>query len=158
MANEAAASIVVGVDGSEGSVEALRWAARMAPVLGARIRAVGAWEYPPEYAGYVPIGSDNFDEITRKRAEAAVREAFGDDLPEGLTTSVVFGHPSRVLVEESEDAAMLVVGRRGHGGFRGLLLGSVSAACVSHAHCPVLVIHEDGGTHSEGGEKARKRR
>ncbi|MCD1145011.1 universal stress protein [Kocuria sp. LUK] len=158
MANEAAASIVVGVDGSEGSVEALRWAARMAPVLGARIRAVGAWEYPPEYAGYVPIGSDNFDEITRKRAEAAVREAFGDDLPEGLTTSVVFGHPSRVLVEESEDAAMLVVGRRGHGGFRGLLLGSVSAACVSHAHCPVLVIHEDGGTRSEGGEKARKRR
>lgn len=158
MANEAAASIVVGVDGSEGSVEALRWAARMAPVLGARIRAVGAWEYPPEYAGYVPIGSDNFDEITRKRAEAAVREAFGDDLPEGLTTSVVFGHPSRVLVEESEDAAMLVVGRRGHGGFRGLLLGSVSAACVSHAHCPVLVIHEDGEARSGEGGKARKRR
>ncbi|MCJ8506149.1 universal stress protein [Kocuria flava] len=158
MANEAAASIVVGVDGSEGSVEALRWAARMAPVLGARIRAVGAWEYPPEYAGYVPIGSDNFDEITRKRAEAAVREAFGDDLPEGLTTSVVFGHPSRVLVEESEDAALLVVGRRGHGGFRGLLLGSVSAACVSHARCPVLVIHEDGEARDEGGGTARKRR
>ncbi|PLC13169.1 universal stress protein UspA [Kocuria flava] len=158
MANEAAASIVVGVDGSEGSVEALRWAARMAPVLGARIRAVGAWEYPPEYAGYVPIGSDNFDEITRKRAEAAVQEAFGDDLPEGLTTSVVFGHPSRVLVEESEDAAMLVVGRRGHGGFRGLLLGSVSAACVSHAHCPVLVIHERGEARSDEGGKARKRR
>lgn len=143
MNNGTAAAIVVGVDGSQQSVEALRWAARMAPVLGGGIRAVGAWEYPPEYAGYVPLGSDNFEEITQKRVDKAVHEAFGDDVPAGLSTSVVFGHPSKVLVHESEDASMLVVGRRGHGGFRGLLLGSVSSACVSHASCPVLVIHEE---------------
>jgi len=142
MENAASAEIVVGVDGSQQSVEALRWAARLAPALGARIRAVGAWEYPPEYAGYVPLGSDNFDEITQKRVDQAVREAFGEDVPPGLSTSVVFGHPSKVLVQESDDASMLVVGRRGHGGFRGLLLGSVSAACVTHARCPVLVLHE----------------
>ena len=142
MSNGTAATIVVGVDGSQQSVEALRWAARTAPALGAVIKAVGAWDYPPEYAGYVPLGSDNFDETTRKQVDKAVREAFGDDVPAGLSTSVVFGHPSKVLVHESEDATMLVVGRRGHGGFRGLLLGSVSAACVSHAKCPVLVIHE----------------
>ncbi|MUN64535.1 universal stress protein [Kocuria sediminis] len=138
------AAVVVGVDGSEQSVEALRWAARIAPALGASLRVVAAWDYPPEYAGYVPLGSDNFDEITRKRVDTAIQQAFGEDVPEGLTTTVEFGHPSKVLVRESEDAVMLVVGRRGHGGFRGLLLGSVSAACVSHASCPVLVIHEDG--------------
>lgn len=146
MSNGTAAAIVVGVDGSPQSVEALRWAARTAPSFGAAIRVVGAWDYPPEYAGYVPLGSDNFDEITRKKVDQTVREAFGDGVPAGLSTSVVFGHPSKVLVRESEDATMLVVGRRGHGGFRGLLLGSVSAACVAHARCPVLVVHEHAGT------------
>src|SRR5688500_4816533 len=106
MSNGTAAAIVVGVDGSQQSVEALRWAARIAPSLGAGIRAVGAWDYPPEYAGYVPLGSDNFDEVTQKQVDKAVREAFGDDVPAELTTSVVFGHPSKVLVHESEDAAM----------------------------------------------------
>ena len=99
MSNGTAAAIVVGVDGSQQSVEALRWAARIAPSLGAGIRAVGAWDYPPEYAGYVPLGSDNFDEMTRNRLDQAVREAFGDDVPAGLSTSVVFGHPSKVLVQ-----------------------------------------------------------
>ncbi|MFI7582831.1 universal stress protein [Kocuria sp. M1N1S27] len=150
MGEATAASIVVGVDGSPQSVQALRWAARTAPALGARIRAVGAWDYPPEYAGYVPLGSDNFDEVTRKQVDDTVREAFGEDVPAGLSTSVVFGHPSKVLVQESEGATMLVVGRRGHGGFRGLLMGSVSAACVAHASCPVLVIHEQPGTDGSG--------
>ena len=62
MSNGTAAAIVVGVDGSQQSVEALRWAARIAPSFGAGIRAVGAWDYPPEYAGYVPLGSDNFEQ------------------------------------------------------------------------------------------------
>lgn len=143
---ETTEEIVVGVDGSEQSLEALRLAARLASGLGAAIRVVGTWDYPPEYAGYVPLGSDNFDEITRNRLDQALAEAFGEDRPSRLSTKVVFGHASEVLVEESRDALMLVVGRRGHGGFRGLLLGSVSAACVAHAACPVLVTHGDART------------
>ena len=54
---------------------------------------------------------------------------------------LVQGHPRSTLIEESKSADMLVLGRRGHGGFGGLLLGSVSSACVAHAHCPVLVVH-----------------
>lgn len=153
MENDAAGQIVVGVDGSEQSVEALRWAARLVPTLGGSIRAVAAWEYPPEYVGFVSYGDDNFEELTRKRVDQAITEAFGEDLPPGLTRTVEFGHPSKVLVRESRDAAVLVVGRRGHGGFKGLLMGSVSSGCVAHAACPVLVIHEHpdaGGARREG--------
>lgn len=120
---------------------ALRLTARLASGLGATMRVVATWEHPPEYAGYVPLGSDNVDELTRDRVDRAVAEAFGDDVPPGLSTKVIFGHAPKVLVKESRDAMLLVVGRRGHGGFRGLLMGSVSAACVSHASCPVLVTH-----------------
>jgi nucleotide-binding universal stress UspA family protein len=56
----------------------------------------------------------------------------------------VQGHPRPVLIEASRSADMLILGRRGHGGFRGLLLGSVSSALVAHAHCPVLVVHTPG--------------
>ena len=153
MENAAEAVIVVGVDGSPQSVEALRWGALLAPAYGATVKVVGAWENPPEYVNFVHFKDDHFDDLARKRVDRAVQEAFGDDVPAGLTTSVVFGHPSKVLVHESEDATMLVVGRRGHGGFRGLLLGSVSAACVAHAKCPVLVIHE----HPEAEGPAQER-
>lgn len=142
MANGTAGTVVVGVDGSERSVEALRWAARVAPAYGGRIRAVGAWENPPEYAGFVRVKDRDLGERARVRVEDAVRKAFGGDVPDGLSTSVVFGHPSKVLVRESRDASLLVVGRRGRGGFRGLLMGSVSSACSAHARCPVLVVHD----------------
>lgn len=148
MANGTAGTIVVGVDGSEQSVEALRWAARLAPAYGARIKAVGAWENPPEYVGFVHFKDQDFDEHARKRVEEAVQKAFGEDVPDGLSTSAVFGHPSKVLVRESQDASLLVVGRRGHGGFKGLLMGSVSSACVAHAHCPVFVTHPEPGKDS----------
>lgn len=153
MEQRAEAVIVVGVDGSPHSVAALRWAARLAPAYGARITAVGAWENPPEYVNFIHFKDDNFDELARKRVARAVQEAFGDDVPAGLSTVVEFGHPSKVLMHHSEDAVLLVVGRRGHGGFKGLLMGSVSSACVAHAPCPVLVlpepavgVEEDGAT------------
>ena len=82
-----------------------------------------------------------------------MREAFGDVVPAGLTTSVVFGHPSKVLVHESEDATMLVVGRGGPGGFRGRVRGSVCAAWVAHGKGPGLVIHE----HPEAEGPAQER-
>lgn len=145
MGNEPDAVIVVGVDGSAQSVEALRWAGRLAGVLGARITAVGAWENPPEYANFVHFKDDRFDELARKHVDDALQTAFGPDRPAGLSTVVEFGHPPKVLMHHSRGAAMLVVGRRGHGGFRGLLMGSVSSACVAHAPCPVLVLPEGTG-------------
>ncbi|WP_028281176.1 universal stress protein [Arthrobacter sp. H5] len=141
--------IVVGVDGSEQSIAALRFARKLAPPFGAVIQAISTWDYPPEYAGYVPIESDNFDEITQKRLDTAVQAAYGEDPPEGLEKLVVFSHPSKGLVKAAEGAVMLVLGRRGHGSFRGLLMGSVSGACVAHAKCPVLVVEGPAGEPAE---------
>jgi nucleotide-binding universal stress UspA family protein len=133
--------IVVGVDGSPASIDALRMAARVAPVFDAQLDTVIAWHYPvnnamaPMIAAYDPAA----DAATVIRA--AVDEAFADSPPTGLRELRQEGHPARVLLDASVGADMLVVGSRGHGGFAGLLLGSVSAHCVEHAGCPVLVVH-----------------
>ncbi|WP_336649609.1 universal stress protein [Kocuria rosea] len=155
MENAAEAVVVVGVDGSPQSVEALRWGARLAPAYGATVKVVGAWENPPEYVGFVHFKGDRFDELARERVERAVQEAFGADVPAGLSTVVEFGHPSKVLMRHCEGAELLVVGRRGHGGFKGLLMGSTSSACVAHAPCPVLVLPDetvDAGRAEDSGQ------
>jgi nucleotide-binding universal stress UspA family protein len=134
--------IVVGVDGSEQSKLALRWAARLAPDLGAGIHAVAAWQLPTSLDwSVVPydwdIAGDTETVLTK-----AVDEVFAER-PAGLQLDVRQGNPAQVLLSLSEDATMLIVGSRGRGGFTGLLLGSVSAKCAEHARCPVLVVHGD---------------
>ena len=134
-----AGTIVVGVDGSDPSIEALRYAAKMAAVLSASVTAVTCWRYPPAYDNFVPLEwspESDAEQVLRD----AVATAFGDAPPAGLRTLVLQGQPASVLIDESADAAMLVVGSRGLGGFAGLLLGSVSAAAAAHARCPVLVL------------------
>lgn len=132
---------VVGVDGSEASVEALRQAQRLAVPLGAKVLATACWEDPQVYAGYVAMGIDRFEERVMMVLQDAVEQAFGQETPANVIPRVVRGHPRDALIDASRHADMLVVGRRGHGGFGGLLLGSVSSACIAHAHCPVLVVH-----------------
>ncbi len=134
--------IVVGVDGSEPSKDALRWAARQAQVTGARLRAVMAWEYPTSF-GWAPPYPTEFDpeSDTHKALEATVEEALGADRPAAMETVVVEGHPAKVLLDAAKGADLLVVGCRGHGAFSGMLLGSVSQHCMTHASCPVMVIH-----------------
>jgi nucleotide-binding universal stress UspA family protein len=134
-------TILVGVDGSDASVEALRKAQELAGPLSARIVALACWDVPPVYDGYVAMGIDDFDVRAGEILQDAVIKAFGGSKPDNLETRLVQGHPRRVLIDESRGADMLVLGRRGHGGFGGLLLGSVSSALVAHAHCPVLVVH-----------------
>lgn len=136
--------IVVGVDGSESSKEALRWAVRLAPSLKASIHAIVAWEYPILLGadGGMP-GSWEPDVTAKEILKKSLDEVFGNKRPKGLKASISQGHPTSVLLEASKNAEMLIVGSRGLGGFAGLLVGSVSSTCAEHAKCPVLVVHGD---------------
>jgi nucleotide-binding universal stress UspA family protein len=135
------ARIVVGVDGSESSKNALRWAARQARYTGATLEAVIGWEFPAFY-GWAMIMSDDVDfgQLAERALTDTIDEVFGADRPSRLVTRVVCRHPALALVEASQGAELLVVGSRGYGGFKDALLGSVSTYCVHHAHCPVTVI------------------
>ena len=137
------ARIVVGVDGSEHSAHALRWAAHLAGVFGARLEAVAAWEYPPALGWSVVPDDWDPAKDTETVLRQTVAEVFGDQPPASLELQVHEGGATKVLIDASTGAAMLVVGSRGRGGFTGLLLGSVSANVAEHASCPVLIIHGD---------------
>jgi nucleotide-binding universal stress UspA family protein len=136
--------IIVGVDGSEGSVQALRFAIEEAKIRGAELRAVSAWHVPPAVygAGWAPAGTD-LDEF-RKLAESSLRESVEEAgaTEAGIEVASVVreGHPVDLLVEESRSADLLVLGTRGLGGFKELLLGSVSQQCAHHASCPVVIV------------------
>jgi nucleotide-binding universal stress UspA family protein len=142
----AVSHIVVGVDGSDPSKDALTWAVQYAALVGAAVEAVISWSYPTSYGigGVYPEWSPESD--ARQTLTDTVTAVLGSDVPSNLTQLVREGNAAQVLLDESKDAQMLVVGSRGHGGFAGLLLGSVSANCAEHAHCPVLVVH--GKAHS----------
>ena len=133
--------IIVGVDGSKASVEALRQGQHLAAALSAPMEAWACWELPLGYEAYLAMGIDGFAHEAEKHLEDAFVEAFGAELPKNVSRRLVQGSARAVLVEGSKHAALVVVGRRGHGGFGGLLLGSVSSAVVAHAHCPVVVVH-----------------
>ena len=140
--------ILVGVDGSPASIEALQWAGRIASATGAGIDAVCAWQYPASYSMAMGMASDNFDIDYAMILARAVDTAFGNDTPAGLRTLVREGYPAQVLLTLSQEDSvdMLVVGSRGHGGFVGLLIGSTSAYCAEHAACPVVVVHHRPAT------------
>lgn len=131
--------IIVGLDGSEESLDALRRGYRIAVALHTRLTAVTVWRYPAAYGAYGTDWSPEQD--AHLVQEAAVPAVFGAEVPDWFEEQIAEGTPAEVLITQSEGAEMLVVGSRGHGGFAGLLLGSVSSACAEHAHCPVLVIH-----------------
>jgi nucleotide-binding universal stress UspA family protein len=131
---------LVGVDGSESSIEALREAAVLATAIDAPLQVVTTWAYPMAPDAY-PLLDWSPEEDAESIISASVERAFGGSPPPDLTTGVAHGPAAGALIELSRDARMLVLGSRGDGGFVGMLLGSVSAACAEHAHCPVLVVH-----------------
>lgn len=134
--------LLVGVDRSELSLRALRTAAALGRSLKLPVHAVAVWEFPVMLYGdhYSPEIETRPSERAREVIDAASREVFGSNPPEWFTSSTEQGRPSAVLVGMSAEAYMLLVGSRGHGGFAALMLGSVSAACASHAKCPVLIV------------------
>jgi len=138
--------IVVGVDGSEESKRALRWAAAEAKLRGAALRVVHAWTFPYIAAGpgLDPVLDAQMIEDVRRNAEELVQHelaALGDEAA-GVDVErvVVEGAPAPALIEAARGSDLLVVGSRGHGGFSGLLLGSVSQQCSHHAPCPLVIV------------------
>jgi len=137
--------IVVGIDGSEGSRAALRWAIGEAVLRGAAVEAVSAFHVP--YAGaasVMPLMLDPKDfQVSADAILAKALEEVGDEaarLATPITSRAVEGPASTVLVEVGRDASLLVVGARGHGGLAGMLLGSVSRQVTEHATVPVVVV------------------
>lgn len=140
--------VVVGVDGSAQSVAALRWAARYAAATGAVMRPVLAWHYPSAVVqppvGVAPASiRTETEEIMQRVLDEAIAQAFGGQLAAEVETRLSYGHPAQVLIDESKEADLLVVGSSGHGAFTGMLVGSVSIHCVTSAFCPVTVVRGD---------------
>jgi nucleotide-binding universal stress UspA family protein len=134
--------VVVGVDGSRGADAALRFSIDESRLRRAELRIVSAWDVPPTAyaAGFAPIG---IEEGLEKAAEAVIRDALQRVQRPGevtIETAVVRGQAAEALLRAAADADLLVVGSRGRGGFRSLLLGSVSHQVASHSHIPVAIV------------------
>ncbi len=134
--------VVVGVDGSDASRDALRWAARQAELTGAALRAVMTWHMPvAPYGVAVPLLVDmNLKGDSEHALDQVIAETLGESPAVAVSATVVEGHPALQLLEAAKAAELLVVGSRGHGAFTGMLLGSVSEHCVAHSPCPVVVV------------------
>ncbi|MGW4561119.1 universal stress protein [Streptomyces sp. NPDC004561] len=133
--------VVVGVDGSQSSYEALRWAVHYAGLIGGTVDAVAAWELPGLYGWSAPAVDMDVDvDETRQKVELELTDVLGPDAAGSVRTAVVHGNPADVLLRAAEGADVLVVGSRGRGGFAAALLGSVSQHVSQHASCPVVIV------------------
>ncbi len=143
-------AILVGVDGSPSAKVAVEWAARDAAMRDVPLTLVHILNPPsvmtfpevPLPAGYAQWQEEQADDLIREALEV-VEESTGKAGPPEVTTEVIPGPTVPTLVELTKEAAMIVVGCRGHGAFLRRLLGSVSSGLVHHAHCPVAVIHDE---------------
>jgi nucleotide-binding universal stress UspA family protein len=136
--------IVVGVDGSHHAERALEFAAEEARRRDAAVHVVTAWHVPAAVygPGFAPTASPSVEDATRELAEQVAARAAESLRARGreVETSVCHAQAADALIEESRGADLLVVGSRGHGGFSGLLLGSVGQQCAHHASCPTVVV------------------
>jgi nucleotide-binding universal stress UspA family protein len=145
-ATESTERIVVGVDGSNGSKNALKWAMTQARLTGATVEAITTWQDPILNGfsyGMAPIAFDDgdFATVMGKALDDTIAEVSAQmDRPVTVLARVLEGHPTQALLDAAHGALLLVVGSRGHSAFAGLLLGSVSQHCVQHAPCPVVVV------------------
>lgn len=133
--------IIVGVDGSSGSMAALRWALRYADRSGGSITALISWAHPTTYGLGAPMPQEDLDQAAQTALSKVVNESTSELRSQSpVEQKVVRGQPAQALVDEAGNADLLVVGSRGHGGLVGAVLGSVSQHCVNHSPCPVVVV------------------
>ncbi|MBK5221796.1 MAG: universal stress protein [Acidimicrobiia bacterium] len=136
---------VVGVDGSESSRRALEWAVQQAALEDAAVEAVHAWHVPYVASGMggMPFDLQMLADGARATLDTIVDSVDASSLSSPIERTVVEGPAARVLLDAASGADLAVVGSRGHGGFMGLLLGSVSQQVASHSTCPVVIIPAD---------------
>lgn len=140
-------SIVVGVDDSESAQKALGWALEEARLRHAPVTVIHAWDRYTVFASnpvaYQHVGVDELQAEAERVLTEAVRP-WREKYPDlTIETQLSEESPKVALIDASRHADLLVVGCRGHGGFAGMLLGSVSSAVAHHAHCPVAVVRKD---------------
>lgn len=143
--------IVVGIDGSAASDRALHWAADEAKLRGAPLHIVHSWQFPPMPGSIEALEQASTSDLTtrsRELLDGAAASVAGEGLE--VTTELSNDVPAAALLDAARDGAMLVVGSRGRGGFKGLVLGSVSQQCAHHASCPVVIVRsaDDPGSTS----------
>lgn len=145
--------VLVGHDGSKFSAHAVRWALSYARAAAATVTIMRVWSLStaprPETwtAGYVPP-LDDYSNAVLQALTADVAPLIADAPHVSVSYQAVHGKSALRLIEASPRAAMLVVGRRGMGGFKGLLLGSVSTQIVNNAQCTVVVVKSEDDIHS----------
>ena len=140
---ETVGRVVVGVDDSPGGRAALRFAAEESARRGAELHVICAWSMPGGHLGHAAVPGplrDAVYEDTQSVLDRLAGEVLEKESRVPCVLAVGEPPPARALIEASRNADVVVVGSRGHGGFSGLLLGSVSAQVVHHAHCPVIVV------------------
>lgn len=137
---EHAGRVVVGVDGSELSAAAIRFAFEVAARRGVGVTAVHSWAVPIPVHPSLVIPVDNLEEVEHRLLEESLQDEQQRFPDVDVVAKLVHASPAHALMVESGEAQLVVVGSRGHGGFAGMLLGSVSQAVLQHADCPVAVI------------------
>ena len=137
-------TVLVGVDGSENSHKALTWAAAEAADHGAELVVLNVWEHTlPAPGGNPSVPESGAADPGRPTPDDLLNEiktVLGEEPPVRVRPRLEEGSAAKTLIDQSQDADLLVVGTRGHGGFRGLVLGSVSQHVAAYANCPVTVV------------------
>ncbi|GAA2773139.1 universal stress protein [Saccharopolyspora taberi] len=133
-------TVVAGIDGSEESVSALRWAAEYVERVGGILHAVTIWHQPVQFGYRLPTPDTELERRARQSLDSTVEAVRGEFPGVDIRPRLVRGQVIDEFVGMSEQADLLVLGNKGHGAFTGMMVGSVALKLVHHAKCPVVVV------------------
>ena len=142
--------IVVGVDGTPGSLDALAWASNEAKIRGAKLLAIRVWHFPVTASGV--LFEDSIASMQSGEEEELKLDIFdvlGDSPEVEVETLVVSGATSKTLFSAAKGAQLLVIGSKGHRGFTNAVVGSVSSQVAHYAQCPVVIVPMNSRAHSQ---------